>query len=103
MDADTFVNNNNVVKTRNYYTHYSNKKCVLQGGQLHWAAHKLNIMLRVLLLTEMGVPESELQLAFSKNLRLSGQRKEWLSISEKGTLSEQVVSGKATESTDEPL
>ena len=74
-----------IVDTRNYYTHYSAKKNLLQGVDLHWAIRKASSMLRILLLIKAGVPESDLRRLVHSHGRLSQKRAVWSRITEEGS------------------
>jgi hypothetical protein len=84
-DRASFINA--IVNTRNHFTHYSTKqgRKILQGVDLHWAIQKLSLMLRLLLLSKSGVPESVLQEAIRSNWHLSRERNAWKSMSEDGS------------------
>lgn len=74
-----------IVNARNYHTHYSPKKNLLQDEELHWAIKKLSLMLRILLLLKVGVSENDLQQLVHSCHRLSGDRSVWSSITEEGS------------------
>jgi hypothetical protein len=74
-----------IVDTRNYYTHYSVKKNLLQDAELHWAIRKTSLMLRILLLLKAGVPEDDLQQLVRSHHRLSQERAVWSKITEEGS------------------
>jgi hypothetical protein len=76
---------NGVVDTRNFYTHYSAKKNLLQDAELHWAIQKTALMLRILLLLKAGVPEIDLQRLVRSNRRLAQDRAVWCKITEEGS------------------
>ncbi len=83
ISTETFING--VVDARNYYTHYSAKKRLLQNVELHWAIEKLSLMLRMLLLLKAGVPEDVLQRLVHCHHRLRGDRAVWSTITEEGS------------------
>jgi hypothetical protein len=76
---------NGIVNTRNYYTHYSPPKMLLQSVELHWAIQKTSLMLRILLLLKAGVPENDLQQLVHSHYRLSQERAVWGNITEEGS------------------
>jgi hypothetical protein len=83
IDKTKFING--IVDSRNYYTHYSPKKKILQDAELYWAIRKTSLMLRILLLLKAGVPESDLQKLVHSHHRLSQERAVWCKITEEGS------------------
>jgi hypothetical protein len=76
---------NGIVNTRNYHTHYSaTSGRILRGMDMHWATVKMRMLMTVLLLKRMGLPESMIRDAVSKNHRASSERAAWLKVSESG-------------------
>jgi hypothetical protein len=74
-----------VVNTRNFYTHYSSQKCILDKRELHWATIKLSLLLRVLLLHAAGMNEDLMQSILERNMKVVKDRRSWLEVSEVGT------------------
>jgi hypothetical protein len=74
-----------IVNTRNFYTHYSHQKCILDGKEIHWATRKLIVLLRVLLLRSTGLAEDILLRVLQRNMKVSNDRRAWLNVSEIGT------------------
>lgn len=82
-DRDKFIAG--VVGTRNYFTHYSPTKKLLQGVELHWAIHKLSLMIRILLLLKSGISQDVLEACVRQHIKLRGQRDVWLELCEDGS------------------
>lgn len=74
-----------VVNTRNFYTHYSSQKCILDKRELHWATIKLSLLLRVLLLHAAGMNEDLIQSILERNMKVVNERRSWQEVSEVGT------------------
>lgn len=83
IDKTNFIQG--VVNARNYFTHYSPKKTLLQDVELYWATKKVSLMLRILLLLKAGVPEDDLQRLVRCHHPLSGDRTVWSTITEEGS------------------
>lgn len=82
-DRDKFITG--VVNTRNYFTHYSPTKKLLQGVELHWAMHKLSLMIRILLLLKSGISQDVMETCVRQHGKLRGQRAVWLDLCEDGS------------------
>jgi hypothetical protein len=73
-----------LVSTRNYYTHYSDNQTPLRHLECHWAIRKLQLMLRIIFLTKIGVPEDVIEKAIHGHIDLSRERDVWRNLSEVG-------------------
>jgi hypothetical protein len=74
-----------IVDTRNFYTHYSNQKVILDHRELHWATRKLSVLLRVLSLRSAGMDEDLIMHVLERNPEIVNERRTWQRISENGT------------------
>lgn len=74
-----------LVNTRNFFTHYSTQKNILDGRELHWATRKLSVLLRVLLLRSVGMSEELILSVLERNMQIVNERRTWLEVSEIGT------------------
>lgn len=85
VDREQFIKG--VVNTRNHYTHYSTKsgQNILQGVELHWAIQKLSLMIRILLMIQVGIKEDDVKTMIKSHVRLSQERSEWSKVSEEGS------------------
>jgi hypothetical protein len=73
-----------IINTRNYYTHYSPPKRLLEGVALHWTIHKLALMLRIWLLIKSGVPEESVKKCVHRHSTLRPKRAVWMELHEEG-------------------
>lgn len=83
LDKNKFIQG--IVTSRNYWTHYSKKKRVLQDVDLHWTIRKLSLMLRIILLLKAGVSEDVLQRLVNCHHRLRRDKAVWSTITEEGS------------------
>lgn len=73
-----------IVNTRNYYTHYSRPKHLLEGVALHWTIHKLAMMLRIWLLIRSGISEETVKNCIHRHSTLRPKRDVWRELNEEG-------------------